>query len=92
MAEDIERDMIERITNVLTDLNTYRMRDPMNAQIESVMTQLEMIRDYIKEGRHLTVAQQHDLDFNIVANTPLEEDERLSTELQSIRSFAYNSL
>ena len=85
-------EMVERITNVLTTLNTYRMRDPMNAQIESVMTQLEMIRDYIQNGRHLTLAQQHELDFNIVANTPLEDDEVLSTELQSIRSFAFNSL
>ncbi len=86
------QEMIERITNVLTTLNTYRMSDPMNAQIESVMNQLEMIRDYIQQGKHLTVSQQHELDFNIVANTPLENDEALSTELQSIRSFAANSL
>ncbi len=84
--------MRDRITNVLTDLNTYRMRYPMNAQIESVMTQLDMIREYIDTGKHLTLQQQHDLDFNIVANTPLENDERLSTELQSIRNFAANSL
>lgn len=92
MSEDEYGEMIERITNVLATLNTYRVQDPMNVQIESVMNQLEMIRSYIENGQHLSVSQQHDLDFNIVANTPLENDERLITELQSIRSFAANSL
>lgn len=85
--DDAYVQMEERITNVLTILNTYRALDLENRRIESIMTQLELVMDTIQEREAFTHSQLRDFDFNMIEGTPFEEDENLARELYSIRNF-----
>jgi hypothetical protein len=84
--------IIERITNMLVTLTTYRMKHRDDKSVEVLMEQLELIRDHMISGIPLTMAERESLHFNSVAGSPLENDEAMATELQSIRSFAAHSL
>jgi hypothetical protein len=84
--------IIERITNMLVTLTTYRMRHRDDRSVEVLMEQLELIRDHLISGVPLTLSEKESLHFNSVAGSPLEHDDAMATELQSIRSFAAHSL
>jgi hypothetical protein len=84
--------MQERVKNVLVTLNKYRMRFPDNVQIESTMTQLELVLDHLESNEWLTFEQKEAFNFNIVSGTPLEMDESLMNELYSIRNYAAHSM
>lgn len=84
--------MSERIRNVLTTLNTYRMEHPEEVRIEHIMTQLESVERAIENDERLTYRQKQDLDFALTEGSSLEENEHLGRELYSIRNFAENNL
>jgi hypothetical protein len=86
------RDMQERVQNVLTALNKYRTRFPDDSAVESVLTQVELIQYHLDSGELLSYRQKDDFNFNSVANTKLEDDESLATELYSIRNYASHSM
>lgn len=93
---DGARQMQERIRNVLTTLNRYRAQHLENARIEWIMTQLEQVDDLLDaersgdKGAWLTHQELRELDLHHIEGTPLEGNEPLGRELQSIRNFVEN--
>ncbi|MES2225419.1 MAG: hypothetical protein V4480_01240 [Patescibacteria group bacterium] len=90
--EGVFEQMQERITNVLTVINTYRARNLGDMRLESFMTQLEEVQDAMAAGKWFTAQQMREFDFHQVEDTPLEGNEQLERELQAIRNFVENKL
>jgi hypothetical protein len=90
--EDLVQQMQLRVKNVLVTLNTYRVRYPSEASIESIMTQLELVEEHLESNEWLTFEQKEAFNFNSVSGTPLEADESLVNELYSIRNYAAHSM
>lgn len=84
--------MLERITNVLTALNGYRAKHLEDSRIESIMTQLENTETLIQEGGWYKDSELRALDFHLVEDTPMEGNENLKRELQSIRNYVEHKL
>ena len=91
LKDDVVRHMQERIKNVLTTLNTYRMQHPTEMRIEHIMGQIERIDDALERNERLTFRELQDLDFSLTEGTSLEQDEHLGRELYSIKNFADNN-
>ncbi|CAN5680643.1 hypothetical protein BH11PAT2_BH11PAT2_07780 [soil metagenome] len=88
--DDAIEQMQERITNVLTMLNTYRSQNLEDMRIESIMTQLERVQEKIEDNEHFTHREIQDLDFSLTEGSPIESNESLGRELYSIRNFIDN--
>jgi hypothetical protein len=88
----MDREMLERVRNVLLTLTRYRSRHLDDARIEEIVTQLEAVQSVIESEGKMSREQKNALNFNLIEGTPLESNETLATELQSIRNFAMNAL
>jgi hypothetical protein len=85
--DDAYVQMEERIRNVLTTINRYRAQHLENRRIESIMTQLEEVRDTLAARESFSHAVLRDFDFSLIEGLPFENDQNLSRELYSIRNF-----
>ncbi len=85
--DDAYVQVIERIQNVLSSINTYRAQHLEDVRIDSIMTQLEKVVEILEERGSFSYADMKEFDFNLIEGTPFEDNENLARELYSIRNF-----
>lgn len=91
--EGEDEQMLERIRNVLTQLNNYRAKDIENRRIEGIMTELERIEALLQEDDGwLSASEMRALDFHLIEGTPMERNEGLQRELYAIRNYIEHRL
>jgi hypothetical protein len=84
--------MLERIGNVLAQLQAYRAQHLDDVRLEDILTQLELVEQLIEEKGRLEYREKLALDFQLVEDSVLEGNEHLARELYSIRNFVENNL
>lgn len=92
MHDEVAEQMLERIGNVLAQLQSYRAQHLDDARLEDILTQLEHIEKVIEEKGRLEYREKLALDFHLTEDTVIEGNEHLSRELYSIKNFAENAL
>jgi hypothetical protein len=92
MHDEVAEQMLERISNVLTQLQSFRAKHLGDPRLEDILTQLEQVEEVIREKGHFEYRNKLALDFNLIEDSVLEGNEHLGRELYSIRNFVENTL
>ncbi len=92
MHDEVVEQMLERVGNVLTQLQSYRAQHLDDARLEDILTQLEHVQAVIQENGRFEYREKLALDFNLIEDSVLEGNEHLGRELYSIRNFVENAL
>ncbi len=92
LHDEVAEQMLERIGNVLAQLQAYRVQHLDDARLEDILTQIELVEQLIKEKGRLEYRGKLALDFQLVEDSVLEGNKHLARELYSIRNFVENAL
>ena len=92
LHDEVAEQMLERVGNVLGQLQKYRAEHLEDRRLEDILTQLERIEMLITEKGRLEYREKLALDFHLTEDTVLEGNEHLSRELYSIKNFVENAL
>ena len=92
MHDEVAEQMLERIANVLAQLQTYRAQHLDDVRLEDILTQLEQVEEVIKEKGRFEYREKLALDFQLLEDSVLEGNEHLGRELYSIKNFVENAL
>jgi len=90
--DEVAEQMLERIANVLGQIQKYRAEHLDDRRLEDMLTQLERVEHVIKEKGRLEYREKIALDFHLTEESVLEDNEHLTRELYSIKNFVENSL
>ncbi len=92
MHDEAAEQMLERVGNVLAQLQAYRAQHLDDARLEDILTQLEFVEQAIEQKQRFEYREKLALDFNLIEDSVLEGNEHLGRELYSIRNFVENAL
>jgi hypothetical protein len=92
MHDEVAEQMLERVSNVLAQLQAYRAQHLDDPRLEDILTQLEFVEQAIEEKQPFEYREKLALDFNLIEDSVLEGNEHLGRELYSIRNFVENAL
>lgn len=92
MHDEVAEQMLERVGNVLAQLQAYRAQHLDDARLEDILTQLEFVEQAIEEKQRFEYKEKLALDFHLTEDSVLEGNEHLARELYSIKNFVENVL